>query len=237
MTVMLMACFSHLAKAEPILADLSIRSIDINTTFAGTQILLFGARNDAGDIVVVVRGPDEDYIVRKKERVMGMWMNNKKERFYNTPSFYAIASSKKLENIDNQPMLARYGVGAEYMEPAKIEGDAIKKEFWNALVAHHRKTAIYPKTVEPISFWGESLFRTVLNFPKAIPPGTYIAEIYLFRDGELAALQTTPVIVDKVGFEAWMYELAHRWPLFYGLACVLLAYLAGWVASHLFRKA
>lgn len=224
------------ARAEPILADLSLRAIDINTTFQGTQILLFGARSDAGDVVVVVRGPEEDYIVRKKKRVMGMWMNRRKERFYNTPAFYAIASSKDLSDIDNQPMLARYGVGAEFMVPESMQGDADKKEFWNALVAHHRKSALYPVEVEPISFWGESLFRTMLTFPKNIPGGTYMAEIYLFRDGELAALQTTPLHVEKVGFEAWMYELAHRWPLFYGIASVLLAIMAGWMASHLFRK-
>lgn len=45
-----------LVSAKPIVADLALRSIEIDTNFTGIDILLFGARDDAGDIVIVVRG-------------------------------------------------------------------------------------------------------------------------------------------------------------------------------------
>ena len=232
---LLMLCALPL-KAEPILADLSMRQIDINTTFRGADLLLFGARNDAGDIVVVVRGPRQDYVVRKKERIGGIWVNNRKEKFFNVPTFYTIASSRPLQAMENQALMQSYGVGGEFMDAARMAGDAQKKEFWNALVAHKNAAGLYAVEEGEISFWGETLFKTLLNFPKNIMRGTYLAEIYLFRDGGLSAVQTTPIQVEKIGFEAYVYTLAHQMPLLYGLLAVAIAYLAGWLASTMFRK-
>lgn len=229
--------FCTAAQAEPILADLSIRAIDINATFRGTQILLFGARSEPGDIVVVVRGPDRDYVVRKKERVAGVWVNYANEKFTEIPSFYAVASSTGLEEIINPSLLKAYDIGESFTDPSRYDGPLAKREFWSALVRSHQRLALYPAEVQPIYFWGESLFRTALNFPKNIPEGTYKAEIYLLRDGELVALQSTPIVVEKVGFEAYMHQLAHKRPLVYGLLCVVLAGGVGYMASRFFRKA
>lgn len=236
--LLLLALFAcGAARAEPILADLSIRAIDINATFRGTQILLFGARSEPGDIVVVVRGPERDYVVRKKERVAGVWVNYASEKFAEVPSFYAVASSTSLDEIINPSLLKAYDIGEAFTDPSRYDGPLAKREFWGALVQDHQRHALYPAEVQPIYFWGESLFRTALNFPKNIPEGTYKAEIYLLRDGELVALQSTPIVVEKVGFEAHMHQLAHTWPLVYGLLCVVLAGGAGYAASRFFRKA
>ncbi len=79
----------------PIVADISNYRIDIDSGFNGTRIFLFGARNDNGDVVVVVRGPRKDFMVRKKEQIMGIWMNRERMKFFNVPDFYAIIGSKR----------------------------------------------------------------------------------------------------------------------------------------------
>ena len=48
-----------LVRAEAVVADLSKRLVAITTGFAGTDVLLFGAVQGDGDIVVVVRGPTQ----------------------------------------------------------------------------------------------------------------------------------------------------------------------------------
>src|ERR1700743_721080 len=84
------------ALAAPVVADISNYRIDIDAGFNGTRMFLFGARNDNGDIVIGVRGPQKDYIVRKKEQIAGRWINRDRMKFFGVPDFYAIAASRPL---------------------------------------------------------------------------------------------------------------------------------------------
>ncbi len=45
-------------RAQPLVADLSRHFIAITSGFDGTEVLLFGAIDGEGDLVIVVRGPD-----------------------------------------------------------------------------------------------------------------------------------------------------------------------------------
>ena len=61
--------FASAAQAQddvPLVADLSSHLVAITTGFSGTDVLLFGATNGPGDIAVVVRGPAEDAVIRRK---------------------------------------------------------------------------------------------------------------------------------------------------------------------------
>ena len=42
--------------------------------------------------------------------------------------------------------------------------------------------------------------------------------------------------IRKLGFEQVMYDLAHVYPAYYGIAAVLLALVTGWAAGVIFRK-
>ena len=89
---LLLACARD-AAAQPLVADLSSHEISITTGFSGTELLLFGATEGEGDIVVVVRGPAGPATVRRKSRVLGIWINTDSVRFEGVPSFYRVASS------------------------------------------------------------------------------------------------------------------------------------------------
>jgi hypothetical protein len=49
--------FYSLVFARPLVADTFPRKINIDHNFTGTDILVYGARNGIGNIVIVVRGP------------------------------------------------------------------------------------------------------------------------------------------------------------------------------------
>ena len=51
------------AVADPLVVDLSNHLVAITTGFTGTKVLLFGAVEDEGDVIVTVRGPDQDMVV------------------------------------------------------------------------------------------------------------------------------------------------------------------------------
>ena len=52
-------------RATPLVADLSDYLVAITTGFSGTNVLLFGAIDEPGDVVVVVRGSDRPVVSNK----------------------------------------------------------------------------------------------------------------------------------------------------------------------------
>lgn len=229
--------FSSSVMARPIIADLSLRSIAIDSGFNGTDILLFGARNDAGDIVVVVRGPESSYVVRKKESVAGVWINRKSIEVHGALGYYAIAASRPLDEIHNDGLLTSLGIGAQNISwnidaPRGVN----REEFVDAFIEKKNEMELYQPKIKSVNFTGDTLFRTVINFPDNIPKGVYSAEIYLFSDGQLVGMQVTPLDVYKTGFDAFIYDLAHKHSLLYGIMAIALALLSGWIAGLVFRK-
>ena len=81
-------------QAKDLVVDLSAPIVRITTGFSGTELLLFVAKRGAGDVIVVVRGPLEDLVVRRKSRVAGIWVNRAAIAFTDVPSYYAVASTR-----------------------------------------------------------------------------------------------------------------------------------------------
>lgn len=231
--------WSHTAyAAKPIIADLAIRSITIDHNFAGIEILLFGARLDVGEIVAVVRGPKQSYVVRKKSRVAGIWTNTESITLKNMPAFYTLAASQPLSRIKNDRLLKELGIGAEDLQFNIMDNNEKggSDEFRKAFIRKKQASGLYTRNIQEMSFWGETLFRVPITFPNTIPRGIYTVEVYLFQDGQLAAMQSTPLVVSSTGIEAFLYDAAHRYVWLYGFACVAMAWAAGWTASVMFRK-
>jgi uncharacterized protein (TIGR02186 family) len=224
--------------ATPVLADLSNYRIDIDSGFNGTRIFLFGARNDNGDLVVLVRGPRKNYVVRKKEQIAGLWINRERMKFYNVPDFYAIAGSKAIGDIAQSNIFNQLGIGQDNLlaPPADPKTRASYEQFADAFLRHQRERKLYMQEPEPVNFMGETLFKTVVEFPDNIPPGHYTAEIYLISDGEVMGMQSTPITVVKSGLDAFLYRYAHEYPALYGITAIVLALSVGWGAGRIFER-
>jgi hypothetical protein len=52
-------------RAAPLVADLSKHLVAITTGFAGTDVLLFGAIDEPGDVVVIVWGPPQEVVMHR----------------------------------------------------------------------------------------------------------------------------------------------------------------------------
>lgn len=83
------------ASASPLVADLSDHLIKITTGFTGTDVLLFGATDGPGQVIVVVRGPDHQIIVRRKERAAGIWVNGANRYFESAPRFMRCPAARR----------------------------------------------------------------------------------------------------------------------------------------------
>jgi uncharacterized protein (TIGR02186 family) len=224
--------------ATPLVADVSNYRIDIDSGFNGTRIFLFGARNDIGDVVVVVRGPSKDYIVRKKEKIAGIWVNRERMKFFNVPDFYAIAASKTLADIESNGLFRQLGIGQDkLLVPAGASSSKNNSaEFEDAFLRYQWGRKLYMSKPEKVSFMGETLFKTVVDFPDNIPPGNYTAEIYLLSNNEVVGMQSTPIQVVKSGFDAFLSTYAHEHPTLYGITAIVVALFVGWFTGRLFEK-
>jgi uncharacterized protein (TIGR02186 family) len=233
------------AAAKDIVADLIVHRIEITSGFSGAELTLFGAIEGKGDVIAVVHGPSAPgggliggtVDVRRKVRSFGIWVSGPHVRFDNIPGFYAIAGSEPLDEIVTPEMRQRYQLGLEMMKTEALEATAPDiADFSGALLRIRQKQGLYNDKVGHVSFIGDRLFRTSFAFPSSVPTGIYTVDVYLARDGRIVDAQSFPLLVNRAGFSADIYDFAHRHAVAYGFIAVAAALLFGWTAHLAFRR-
>ncbi len=229
------------AAAKGIVADVDDHLVEITTDFAGQDILVFGAIDGPGDVILVMRGPAGRVMVHRKARFAGIWVNADAVEFDDVPSLYGVASSRQLFEILAPEILDRYqlGVGRVRFDAAEAEVPGIGP-FRTALVQQKKKQGLYADRVGRVTFIGATLFRANLHLPSNVPTGTFLIDVYLVRDGRIVDAQNMPLVISKVGFGADIYKYANARSItqrfVYGLVAVLVSLLTGWLAHLAFRK-
>jgi uncharacterized protein (TIGR02186 family) len=234
--------------AEPsLVTELSQSRIDIDTSFKGADLLVFGAvqypsgrvPENAPDIAIVVRGPAQPVTVRRKDRVAGIWVNTDAVRFESVPAYYAVATTRPIAELADERTTAIYeiGLGNLQLSPASSASETVTRTFEAGLIAARLRTGLFAETEGSVKLTGNVLYRARIAIPSAVPAGAYEAEVHLVRDGRVLASTTVPIRIEKSGFERWIYVMAQENSLAYGLVAVLAALLAGWVASLTTRRA
>ena len=225
-------------RDEPLLIALSTHRIEIDSNFAGTSVLLFGATGVAGDVVVSVRGPEEPVVVRRKQRSAGVWVNRESIAFRNVPGYYAVAASRTLEEIAPAELLDREQLGSDRLLLEAIwfdtSGDA--DEFRTALHRNRERDSLYLSEAVPVEFIDERLFRTTFELPANVPTGEYLIDALLIVDGEVLSARSASLRIEKAGFSADISTFAQADGALYGVIAIALALVAGWLGSFPFRK-
>ena len=241
LVVLLWAAFAApAAAAEPLIADLTTHFIAITTGFTGANMVLFGATDGMGDIIVVVRGPEHDVVVRRKSRVAGLWINTREVVFTLVPSYYAVYSSHPLDEIAPPPVQALHQIGLANLRlgvQGKRQGADEVAAFRAALIREHQRDGVFGEAAGRVHFLGDRLFRADIALPANLPTGEYRVEIYLLREGTVVTAQTSPLFVSQAGVDADVDDFAIRHALLYGIVAVAGAAMAGWLASLPFRNA
>src|SRR5262249_19837302 len=142
------------------------------------------------DIVVVVRGPDEPMTVRRRQRILGVWVNSDAARFEGMPAFYYLASTEPITRIASPEAIARYGIGLQALRPTVIGSHHDPEPFRQAAIRYHKRAGLYTESPGSIDFLSETLFRTRVPVPAGVTRGQYNVEVYLFRDGDVVSAQS-----------------------------------------------
>lgn len=241
------------AQREIVHADISTRSVRITSNFTGTEIIVFGAiehgrpenaaNEDLYDVVVVLEGTPQKLVARRKSRVAGMWINTQSLTFDSVPSYYAISSSRPLEEIANPIVLRNHDIGFSQVRMTPIGGwesgitTADLREFKEAVIRLKLNNRLYVQSEYGVVFvGGASLFRTTIDLPANVPVGTLNARVLLFRRGQLLSEFQSQVLMHREGIERFLHDFAFGYPLLYGIAAVIIAAGAGLAASSYFNR-
>jgi len=224
---------------DTLTVDVAYPTIAVTSGFAGTDVVLFGSREEGGEIIAVMRGPAAEAIVRRKHRVLGVWINTEERSFENAPSYYAIAASRAPDEILSSDELRKEQIGLDRIAPVAPAGRIVEprreQEFRDALLRHQGRAGRYVEYAAPVIFEGAHLFRANFMLPASLPYGDYAIETLLVRDGKIAARRTATFAVVEAGVNAGISDFAHHEPLAYGLIAVAAAAMGGWIASLAFR--
>ncbi len=231
--------FGPAAQAQQLVADLTDHLVAITTGFHGTNVTLFGAIEGGGDVVVVVRGPERETVVRRKSRNAGIWLNTRSVSFSNAPGFYQLFSTKPIEEIVPASLRQLNEIGLDQLKlnPVGRFSHEEVPNFRTALTESLQAEGLYGHGSGQVEMLGDKLFRATLAFPRNVPTGTYTIQVYLLRKGDIIAAQTTPLIISQTGFEADVNQFATDQAVLYGIVAVVAAAMAGWGATFLFRNA
>ncbi|WP_111428588.1 TIGR02186 family protein [Rhodobacteraceae bacterium DSL-40] len=233
---------------ETVVTGLSTENIALNATFDGSELFVFGAiRRDAPipedadplDVIITIKGPVRPITVREKSRWFGIWVNRSAVRIRETPSFYAIASTRPMGDLLTETERLRYRIGMD-QAVRKVEsapGVEDTRPFAEAVVRLREESGLYARLDGDVSLAEDTLFQTHIKLPSNIVEGDYVAEFFLVRDRKVISSGAAEIVVEKTGIERWLYNLAHNRPFIYGLFSVALALAAGWLAATAFRIA
>lgn len=238
------------APREAVHADVSTRRIAVTSTFSGTGIIVFGAVDNSRqssaesglyDVVIVISGAPARLVARKKSNVGGLWINTSSLAFTSVPSYYAITSTRPIEEVASEDVLKSSGIGFDFV-PMTLSRSAASltaveiKEWRDAVVRLKRRDRLYQQDEYGVAFVGRSLFRAAFDMPATVTVGAFETRVYLFRDGELLSSYTTKLNLEREGVEQFVHRFAFDHPFFYGVFTVLIAVGAGMLASYVFNR-
>ncbi|MFN4358456.1 TIGR02186 family protein [Sphingopyxis alaskensis] len=233
--------------ADPrLVPDVSSRAIDIQYSFTGEELLLFGAilypdqrlPDDRADIVVVLKGPVRPIVLREKRRVAGIWVNARSIRLRTAPSFYAIGSSRPIDRLVDERTAAIFELGLANlsMSPTGFSEAKTLERFEAGLIDLYRRAGLFVENPSAVEITEGVLYRARIPVPARVPVGTYRAETYLISRGRVLAVASRDVQIRKTGFERFVARAAEEHGFLYGLSAVLMSLGLGYAASAVFRR-
>lgn len=242
----MLALIAFPAKAERLVSTLSSQQVLITSSFDGTVLSLFGSiEGDTAEqvatgpynVLIVIEGPRQDRVTRVKTSNFGIWSNTDHVNFEHFPSFYAVVSSGRLENIIDPAVLNQYAVLPIDQARAASQTTGLKGErFAGELVRLMEKEGHFVTREDGIRFLSDTAYAMNITLPSDVANGPFSVHTFVFKNKLLVADRSEGFVVRKSGFENFVFVASRQQPLLYGIVCVLLALGTGWLAGVVFRR-
>jgi uncharacterized protein (TIGR02186 family) len=242
------ACVAFLAlslsaRSEELVVTVAPSQIAVSSSYSGGTVVLFGAVAQSNavlprtyDVAVVVTGPRQNVVTRRKGRIVGVWVNQESRTFYNVPSFLGVLASRQLDEIASAEILRRQGIGLKNaLFDAGVQPDS-NDPFLLNFIDIRRQQGLFDERAGGVTFLSRTAFRTEIPLRDNVPIGEYQVDLKLFHNGEMVGEALSTFSVVKIGVEDLVVNSATNHSLLYGLTVVSMAFFTGWFASIVFRR-
>lgn len=236
---------------ESVEADISVRSVAVGLGFVGSEVMVFGSvRNsrqtsaESGyyDVVIALEGAAVPIAMHRKSYIAGLWLNTQSLVFDRVPSFYALASTRGIEEVADPRVLGDNAIGFQYLRMRPRDGevrtysDAELRDWRDAAVRLKQKESLFAKSEYGVSFIGRGLFRTSINLPPNIPAGSLTAHVYLFHEGNILSHYASRVNIERVGLVQVLHSASFTLPMLFALMLLGTTVAIGLLAYAVFRR-
>jgi uncharacterized protein (TIGR02186 family) len=234
---------SAMAQNRSLSAAVIDEAVLVTSSFNGARVTIFGSSPrdpSEHDVVVLVRGPDRPAWIGERQRVLGLWLGQKRLQFDAAPTYFGVASSKPLGQVAPADTLALYGLTPESQLAASVADTSLSAQERFRLAEEYARLrareGLYVADAAGVQRLPGGLFRADLQMPDTTAPGLYTAKVMVFRNGRQIDSTLMTLVVSKIGLERVLYRFARNSPALHALLGVALALGAGFVASRVLRR-
>ena len=235
--LLLITCFLLLRAnsyaKEELAARLPQDEIDITASYHGERLMIYGAVPKDADIIAVVTSPKESLTMKMKGKVGPFWMDVKDIHFKNAPSMYKVHSTRMISDILSIEKQEELGIGLHGLK--KQIADGAEERLTDEFIKLKNDEGLYSIKEGDIKIYKQKLFETYFYWPPKAPTGKYNIEVYAVRNGRVILHDTETLMVEKVGVEAFVSNLAKNNGMIYGILSVAIAIGSGFAVGILFK--
>jgi uncharacterized protein (TIGR02186 family) len=238
-----------LGFAQPASAMLTAKAnhdhITIDFFYHGSTVSVRGEADPNTDLVVKITSPEGHQVLKQKGKVAGsLWMNVGQLKFEQTPNFYEVFSTKKLEDILSREEMEKNVIGyaalGKHVEITPVANEQEKAKWFNEFVKYKENTHVYASSSGTITTTktadGRQEYYILTDWPYQAQPGDYLVTVYAVRDNKVVETAQSKVNVEQVGMVKTLATMAQNTPAIYGFLSIGVALGAGFGVSLVFRK-
>ena len=226
-------------QAEEVYFDLSQDNIEIKTDFNGKEIVIFGLLKDDHETLLTIKGSPLKMKIQKKNRYLGVWINNKQITYSKVPTLFFSSSSSNIDDILPSSTLINEDLSFEKILKNKTFNQNFifenNQDLWNKNFVRIKKKQLLYKEFE-MKIFKDKLFQTTVFFPPNTIPGTYNVDIYYIKNNTIMNKDQKKIVVKKMGIGSEIYEFANNNAATYGVFVIIFSILSGLIAATLFRR-
>ncbi len=249
LTALVIAMTMLLGFAAPASAMLTAKAnhdrITIDFFYHGSTVSVKGESDPGVDLVIKMASPEGHQVLKQKGKVGGLlWMNVGQLKFEQTPNFYAVYSTKKLDDILNKEEQGKYVIGyqalAKHVEVTPVANEEEKAKWFDEFVKYKEESRVYASSYGKISTTatadGKQEYCLMTDWPYQAAPGDYLVTVYAVKKGKVVEQAEAKVNVEQIGVVKTLATMAKNRAAFYGLLSIGIALGAGFGVGLVFRK-
>jgi uncharacterized protein (TIGR02186 family) len=242
-------CLIQFASSNTAYAMLTAKAnhdhITIDFFYHGSTVSVRGISEPGTDLIIKITSPEGEQVLKQKGKVAGvLWMNVGKLKFEQTPNFYEVFSTKKVEDMLSREEMEKYVIGyhalAKHVAITPVANEEEKSKWFSEFVKYKEESKVYATSsgkIETImNADGKQEYSILTDWPYQAQPGDYLVSVYAVKDNKVIEQAQAKVNVEQVGMVKTLATMAKNNPAIYGFLSIGVALGAGFGVSMVFKK-